>query len=471
MQCNLKQLVFVLILFWSFFSHASENLEIQKILNTYSFDKKNYTLIIENLNDPKKLTFSHNENKLFNVASLVKILTSFMAIEELGPNFQWQSDLYIQGKVEDQLLDGNVIFKGRGDASFSINDLEKMVRELRDRGIREINGNLILDTSYFGALPKIIDFDEDPMRAYNVLPNAISIQSNTMNFKFIQEKNKIHIETDPRLENFEIINKLSLSQETCRSWRSAMKYEVKQELERSAILFEGKFSKSCKNKEIDLSVMENGKYFFEIFKKLWHQNGGIFNGSYEYTNNKIDDLILIATHQSRRLSETIRDINKYSLNLMSRNLMLTMITESSATPADEGMVNRYVNDWFMNRGYTNVDLYIDNGAGLSRNIKISSKQLKNILLEIYHHPLMPELVASFPISAIDGTLEKRMVYSPINSKGHFKTGSLRDVNGIAGFFQNEKKEMILFVFIINDKKSDLSLNLQEKLINRTFYLN
>ena len=207
MQCNLKQLVFVLILFWSFFSHASENLEIQKILNTYSFDKKNYTLIIENLNDPKKLTFSHNENKLFNVASLVKILTSFMAIEELGPNFQWQSDLYIQGKVKDQLLDGNVIFRGRGDASFSINDLEKMVRELRDRGIREINGNLILDTSYFGALPKIIDFDEDPMRAYNVLPNAISIQSNTMNFKFIQEKNKIHIETDPRLENFEIILK------------------------------------------------------------------------------------------------------------------------------------------------------------------------------------------------------------------------------------------------------------------------
>ncbi len=471
MPLNFILLPLLFFLFTPLKVFANDHLEIKKILNSYSFDQKNYTLIIENLSNPKKLSFLHNQDKPFNAASLVKILTTFMALNELGPNFQWQSDLYTQGEINGETLNGDVVFKGRGDASFSLVDLEKMLRQLRSQGVKRIQGNLILDNSYFGKLPTEIVFDDNPMRAYNVLPNAISLQSNTINFKFVENNNDLLIEADPKLDALKVINKISLNEKNCHSWKSKIDYSRQDESNESTILFEGEFSKKCKNKEIDLSVMQNGQYFFEAFKKLWLQNGGYFDGSYMYANPDEQNLNLIAIHHSKVLSEMIRDVNKYSLNLMSRNLMLTMISENLFVAADEGMVNSFVNDWFENQGYEHKNLFIDNGAGLSRNINISGNQLKKILKEIYQHPLMPEMVASFPISAIDGTLEKRMLYSPIKAKGHLKTGSLRDVNAMAGFFHNEKKEMILFIFIMNDTKSDLSINLQEKLINEIFYLN
>lgn len=471
MLLNFKFYLFILVFCFSTFVYADRNEKIENLLNSYSFDQENYTLIIENLSKPDKLFFFHNDKKYFNAASLVKILTTFIALDELGPKFRWRSDLFIKGEIKEGVLNGDVIFKGRGDASFSIVDLEKMVRKLRDFGVKEIKGNLVLDYSYFGDLSDEINFDDDPMRAYNVLPNAISIQSNTVNFKFYHHKESVNIETEPRLPNFQVINKILSTQESCNSWKNKIEYDAWQESNVTKILFDGKLSKKCINKEIDLSVVDNDKYFYEIFTQLWRQNGGIFNGDYESV--KIDDesLIYVTTHYSRVLSEIIRDINKFSLNLMSRNLMLTVITERKSIPADETMVEEYINSWFGAKTYSKNNLFIDNGAGLSRNIKITGIQLRDILKEIYYHPFMPELMASFPISAIDGTLEKRMLYSPINSKGHLKTGSLRNVNAIAGFFQNQKKEMILFVFIMNDKKANFSVNLQEKLINEVFYLN
>ncbi|MEL0056354.1 MAG: D-alanyl-D-alanine carboxypeptidase, partial [Methylophilaceae bacterium] len=175
-------------------------------------------------------------------------------------------------------------------------------------------------------------------------------------------------------------------------------------------------------------------------------------------------------HFSAPLSELIRDINKYSLNLMSRNLMLTMLAEEIMMPATEEDVNQFIHDWFTMKGFNVDGLFVDNGAGLSRKIKVSAYQLSELLHAIYVHPLMPEIIASFPISAIDGTLEKRMLYSPVNARGHFKTGSLKDVNAMAGFFLNNQNEMIMFIFLMNDQKAGLSTSLQEKLIEKIFYM-
>jgi len=88
--------------------------------------------------------------------------------------------------------------------------------------------------------------------------------------------------------------------------------------------------------------------------------------------------------------------------------------------------------------------------------------------KIYYDPLMPEILASFPISGIDGTLKRRMNYSSFKKSGHFKTGSMRDVNSIAGFLLDKNKEMKIFIFIINDTKAKESHNFQEALISEAF---
>ncbi|MEK9932066.1 MAG: D-alanyl-D-alanine carboxypeptidase, partial [Methylophilaceae bacterium] len=150
------------LLFCSWFANADNDAELKKIINSYSFDQNNYSLIVKNLTQPEKLNFEHNSQSLFNSASLVKIITTFMAIEKLGPNFKWQSDFYHSGEIVDGILEGDLIFKGRGDASFSVNDLEKMIVRLRQLGIYKINGDLVIDSTYFGSMPQEKNFDNDP---------------------------------------------------------------------------------------------------------------------------------------------------------------------------------------------------------------------------------------------------------------------------------------------------------------------
>ena len=161
----------------------------KQLISKYNFKKDSYSFVVKNLTAPEKKAIIYNGSKNFNPASLTKIITSFIALDELGPNYKWKSDFYYTGQLKDDTLQGDLIFVGRGDASFSIDNLESLIREIQKKGIKKIEGNLILDKSYFGKIPNIIDFDDDPMRAYNVLPNAISIQSNTINFKFTPQDN------------------------------------------------------------------------------------------------------------------------------------------------------------------------------------------------------------------------------------------------------------------------------------------
>ena len=150
------------------------------------------------------------------------------------------------------ILEGDLIFKGRGDASFSVNDLEKMVVRLRQLGIYKINGDLVIDSTYFGSMSQEKNFDNDPLRAYNVLPDAVSIQANTINFKFEVINDELKIFKDPNLEILEVVNQISLTRDKCRNWKSKITYDVSQEKNMHKIIFGGSFSRDCESKEIDL---------------------------------------------------------------------------------------------------------------------------------------------------------------------------------------------------------------------------
>ena len=438
------------------------------LISKYNFKNDSYSFIVKNLTNPKKKPIIYNGNKNFNPASLTKIITSFIALDKLGPNYKWRSDFYYTGEIEDYTLQGDLIFVGRGDASFSINDLESLIRKIQKKGIKKIEGNLILNKSYFGKIPDVINFDDDPMRAYNVLPNAISIQSNTVNFKFTPQANDIKIEATPDLKYLKIKNNLMLSEKNCVSWKQALDYQKANSIQEDTIIFQGHLSKKCSNKEIDLSVIDNGRYFYEVFKYLWVQNGGDFSGGYWVNDNETLEGKLIASYLSRPLGVLIREMNKYSLNLMSRNLMLTVIAEDLKKKVTEDDVNHFVLDWLGNQGIANDNIFVENGAGLSRKTYINADTLLEIMEKIYAHPYMPEMLSSFSILNEDGTLEKKMPLSKVKKNGHFKTGSLKNVSTIAGYFVDKDKNKKILIFLMNDKEANKSYELQNALINLAF---
>ena len=467
MYLSNKLLFFVFVVVFSLSVHAEQSDDLKKVINSYNFNTSEFSFGFLNLaND--EIVALHNEKKLFNSASLVKIITTYIGLKELGPGFRWRSDFYYTGDIVGETLKGNLVFKGKGDASFSVQDLEDMIREIQRKGIKRIEGNLLFDTSYFGLAPSEVTFDNDPMRAYNVLPSAISLQSNTINFRFESQKDKVKIDIKPYIRELKIINNIKNTREKCFSWREKLRYETKIIEQKNTLNFSGKFSRRCKAKEIDLAMLDWQTYFYLTFKQKWIDNGGSFNGGFTESSLILSDNNLLASNFSDSLSSLIRDTNKYSLNLMSRNLMLTIIANENNVQPTEIMVNSYIKNWLAKHKIKSEGLFIDNGAGLSRNIKVSINQYLAILKRIYYDPMMPEMISSFPIAGIDGTLKKRMSNSPINMNGHFKTGSMNEVSAMAGFFLNRHKEMNIFVFMMNGKKANMSQNFQEALIESIF---
>jgi D-alanyl-D-alanine carboxypeptidase/D-alanyl-D-alanine-endopeptidase (penicillin-binding protein 4) len=471
MQANNRLILKIFFFLWVIVS-LSVSAELpqpyKELINKYNFKKDSFSIVVKNLSAPEKKAIIYNGSKNFNPASLTKIITSFIALDKLGPNYKWKSDFYYTGQLKDDTIQGDLIFVGRGDASFSIDNLEFLIREIQKKGIKKIEGNLILDKSYFGKIPSIIDFDADPMRAYNVLPNAISIQSNTINFKFTPLENNVKIDVKPELNYLKIRNNLRLSNKNCVSWKQSLDYQKSNDFLDDTIIFQGFLSKKCSNKEIDLSVTDNSRYFYEVFKYLWTQNGGSFKGGYWVNDKQKLDGKILASHLSKPLGVLIRDMNKYSLNLMSRNLMLTVMKVDLKREVTEDDVNLFVLNWLSNQDISTNNIFVENGAGLSRKTSINADSLLEIMEKIYEHPYMPEMLASLSILNEDGTLETKMPFSKAKKNGHFKTGSLKNVSAIAGYLVDKGKNKKIVIFLMNDKEANKSYNFQKELINLAF---
>ena len=463
---NILRILIICLMPLSAFSEVPY--KYKKIINKYKFPNDSFTFVVKNLTNNAESIVTHNEKLFFNPASLAKIISTFIALEELGPQFKWHSDFFHNGKISGDTLNGDLIFKGTGDATFSINNLENSIRKIQRDGIKKIKGNLILDLGYFGLASKEKSFDNDPMRAYNALPNPVVIQSNTMNFIFNIKDSKLNIESNPNMEYVVIKNKIKITNDKCIDWKSKLNYRTENNNLKTNVIFSGKFSRKCGTKGINLSVLNDNEYFYKIFKNTWNANGGEFQGDLDVTFIQDAKWKVLYSHTSRPLSEIIRDTNKYSLNLLARNTMLTVLAEASDLLVLESSVNEYVQSWLKKNGLPQDGLLFENGAGLSRNSVLTSEQLLLLMEKIYHDPLMPEMLASLPISGIDGTLKRRMNYSSFKNSAHFKTGSMKNVNAIAGYLLDSNKEMKIFIFIMNDLTAKDSHKLQEALITEAF---
>jgi D-alanyl-D-alanine carboxypeptidase/D-alanyl-D-alanine-endopeptidase (penicillin-binding protein 4) len=142
----------------------------------------------------------------------------------------------------------------------------------------------------------------------------------------------------------------------------------------------------------------------------------------------------------------VRDINKYSNNVMAQQLFLTLSLHQKGTGTLEGS-REVMRQWWRDRMGPGDPPLFDNGSGLSRDERVTAQQLARLLQAAWISPLMPELMASLPVAGIDGTLRRS------RGKGaglaHLKTGSLRDVSGVAGYVHAASGKRYVLVAIAN----------------------
>ena len=408
----------------------------------------------------RKPLISINAAQPMNPASTMKLLTTYAGLELLGPAYTWKTEAWLDGKLEHGVLQGDLILKGYGDPKFTIEQFWLWLHELRGRGLREIRGNVILDRSAFQLAPyDPAAFDHDPARAYNVGPDALLLNFNAIHLHLIPHGEKVSIFAEPELAGIVLENRLTVvAQGDCNNWDEA----VSPQLDGSSVLIKGTFPVSCGERAEYVSLLPHSSYLNGVFRALWQELGGTLSG--ELRDGAIpNNATLFATHYSPPLAEVIRDINKFSNNVMARQLFLSL-GMSSAAPTNIARSEQAVHDWLAQKRLDFPELVLENGAGLSRAERISPHSMALLLQAAQRSPLQPEFEASLPIIGVDGTLKKRLHDSAASSHAHLKTGSLEGVKTIAGYVQSRSGKRWIMVFFINHPNASAGQRAQDALI-------
>jgi D-alanyl-D-alanine carboxypeptidase/D-alanyl-D-alanine-endopeptidase (penicillin-binding protein 4) len=382
-----------------------------------------------------------------NPASLLKLATTAAAIDLLGPTYIWTTPVWLAGPVIDGVLEGPLVIKGSGDPKFVLERMWLLLRRVRALGVHEIRGDIVLDRSAFalpGASPG--DFDGEPFRPYNVRADALLLNYKSIVLTFAPDAARgiASIVAEPPLAGVAVDASVPLLpiETSCGDWRGALKADF---ADPSRLRFAGAFPVACGERAWPVAYADPASFNARVIEALWRELGGRLSGvvrdGTSPTGLKPSFEVVSPT-----LAEVVRDINKFSNNVMAQQLFLTLgLTQrGSGTPAAaRDVLNRWLDERF---GHDAAGVVIDNGSGLSRDTRLSAALLARLLQWTWASPAMPDLVASLPASGLDGTL-KRSKAPP--GRAHLKTGSLRDVAGIAGIVHGLSGQRWVLVAIVN----------------------
>jgi len=381
-------------------------------------------------------------------ASTIKVLTTFAALDMLGPSYTWKTRAYQVGKLTDGVLTGDLVLVGGGDPYMTSERWWNFVQSLRAQGLTRIDGDIIIDNSYFAPIDGSRgDFDDKPWRSYNVLPNGLMVNFQTSHFTLMPNARQSHpqISVNPMPANLIIDNQVLTPAGKCRG--AHVTFNVGAD-DPSALVIGGKLPTACGAYSISRAIMKAPDYAYGTFRTLWTQSGGTIKGGL-----KIGALppgaTLLLSYDSLPLSEIIRLVNKFSNNLMARHLLLTLGAEKFGIPATTENGSEAIRQWLASRDIQMPGFVLDNGSGLSREERVTVRGLADVLDLAWHSPFMPEFAASLPLSATDGTLRNRFRNPGMQGRLRMKTGRIDDVSGLAGFVNAASGKTYVTVILVN----------------------
>ncbi|HEY5682204.1 MAG TPA: D-alanyl-D-alanine carboxypeptidase/D-alanyl-D-alanine-endopeptidase [Sulfuricaulis sp.] len=428
---------------------------VAAVLRDNGFPTRGFSLYVHEIGETNPaLAISADVPRL--PASTIKLLTTLAALEELGPAWRWKTEAYVTEPVRDGRLAGDLYIKGYGDPYLVIEHFWRFLRALRAEGLETIDGNLILDQGHFEReMGDPADFDNQPLRAYNVLPAALLVNFQAVNFRFIPEPRakRVLIVADPLPANVEVENRVALTDAPCRGWARALGLKLRHEADSTWVVFSGRYDADCGSHELFRVVSEPAPYILGLFRTLWTQLGGRFQGGVRERTVPAG-ASLYYTAWSPPLGDIIRSVNKFSNNVMARQMLLTLGAEQAGAPGTTEKGIQAVREWLKRRNLIFPELVLENGAGLSRTETITARHLAQVLLAGWHSPYMPEYISSLAVAAMDGTLRRRFSDAEFEGQMHLKTGSLRDVRSVGGYVLDRAGRRVVVVCLHNHPMAD-----------------
>jgi serine-type D-Ala-D-Ala carboxypeptidase/endopeptidase (penicillin-binding protein 4) len=391
-----------------------------------------------------------NTNTPRSPASTIKVLTTFAALDMLGPAYTWKTHAYLGGRLANGVLNGDLVLVGGGDPFMTSERWWAFVQEIRELGLAKVTGDVVIDNTYFAPIADSrADFDSQPYRSYNVIPDALMVNFQTSRFTLTAnaQRARPQVIVNPLPANLEIQNQLRVGPGRCQGYNRGVTFDAP-ENDANTIVIGGVLAAACGSYSIPRAIMTAPDYAYGTFRTLWTESGGAIDGAMR-VEKRAPDSRHFHTYDSVSLAEIIRLVNKYSNNVMARHLLLTLGAEKFGTPATSESGRNAVRVWLASRNIDIPGFMLENGSGLSRYERVTARGLADVLDAAWHSPFMPEFAASLPLAATDGTLRNRFRAAGMQGRLRLKTGRIDNVNALAGFVSAASGKTYVVVIILN----------------------
>ena len=432
--------------------------DVEAALQRAKVPSENFHVMVVDTQASSTPRLSHQAQTRVNPASLMKLATTTAALDTLGPAFVWRTPVYIEGSVREGVLQGNVYVRGSGDPRFVAERVWLLMRRIQGLGIQKIQGDIVLDRSAFEVPPRdAASFDGEPLRPYNAAPDALLLNFKSLLIQFVPDRaaNVARVQIEPPLAGVQLPTTVPLSAGDCSDYRSGLRADWS---DPTRIRFAGTYPAVCGEKMWPIAYAAPQQFAPRAIAGMWQQLGGQLSG--QVRDGAVPaNLAPAFSVESASLAETIRDINKYSNNVMAQQLFLTLSQQQRSVGSFDAS-REVMQRWWRERVGGEVPTF-DNGSGLSREERISAQALARLLQVVWTSPTMSELMSSLPVTGLDGTMKR----SKAQASAHLKTGSLRDVAGVAGFVDSASGKRWVVVAILHHPNANAARPALDALID------
>lgn len=415
-----------------------------------------------------------------NPASTMKVLTTLSALDILGPQYRWRTNIYTDGVIRQGTLKGNLYLQGTGDPKLIPEELAKLMKDLQGLGIQKIEGNLFFDRSAYA--PSVMEhntIDGESLRAYNVPPDPLLYAFRTLSFQLGKSRTAdfIDINYTPTLSQLKVVNQMQLVDRACDNWKSNIHFALDPENNSNTdqaftAQFSGTFPSACSAINYNVVALDANTFLTQGFAAAWELAGGTWAKPPIGKDGAVPLAArLLLQFEGITLGEDVLDINKYSNNVMARQLLLTLALEKMGKPATTSNGEMVIQSWLKQNGLNFSGLVIENGSGLSRNEAISAEQMNQLLLTARNLPVGEVFYNSLPIAGTDGTMRNRLMtqlrkflHLKKKPEARIKTGSLADVRAISGYVVSKSGKLYAVSSFINHPNAWRGLEAHDQLL-------
>ena len=400
---------------------------------------------------------SYNSSIPRNPASTMKVVTTWAALELLGPAYTWRTRAYAAGTLRDGVLDGDLVLVGGGDPYMTADRWWGFVNSVRQAGVDRVTGDVIIDNGYFQSQgDDRAAFDNKPGSTYNVLPDALLVNFQTVTFNLFPDlaTQALRASAYPRPSNLDLRSAVKVDRGACRRGGGGVAVTTPDGPSGNSVEFTGRYQAACGPITFTRAVMRAPDYAYGTFRSFWEDSGGRLDGGWRLGALPAGARLL-ATQDSVSLAEVIRLVNKFSSNVMARQLLLTLGAEKVGRPGSIQGGRKAINDFLVERGIVVPELVLENGSGLSREERITAAGLADVLAAAWRGQYMPEFAASLPLSATDGTLRRRFNSPEMQGRLRMKTGTLEGVSALAGYVNAASGRTYVAVILVNHPGAQL----------------